>query len=239
MIRFAFAFAAAVLVTAAPVYAATYDAFTSFDGVGSSTDGAFTFGEYDGVTFTAFDTTGVSTFPGTLSYSMSGNYYPVVVKTATGGSYISNTTTIPADALVLHPGPDGSNGGPFAAIRFVAPTAGIYSIAANVAQIDIQINSVEAGFVFRGVRTAFDLTSGTTYLGGYVPASLNAPRSFAAGEALTLLVGNAGNYRFDSTAVKFSLTDAVPEPATWSLLIAGFALTGAALRRRALHSQEI
>ena len=36
-----------------------------------------------------------------------------------------------------------------------------------------------------------------------------------------------------SLRVGDSLTPAVPEPETWSLLIAGFALTGAALRRRA------
>jgi len=186
------------------------------------------------VTFTAFDTTGVSTFPGTLSYSMSGNYYPVAVKTATGGSYQSNTVIIPNDALVLSPGPVPTNGGPYAAIRFVAPTAGAYSIAANAVQIDTSINTVEAGFIFRGLQTSFDLTAGVpTYLGGYAPASLNATRSFAAGEALTLLIGNAGNYYSDTTAVKFSLsTGAVPEPAAWAMMLAGFGLVGAMARRR-------
>jgi hypothetical protein len=214
--------------------AATYDAFKSFDGIGSSTDGAFTFGEYDGATFTAFDTVGVSTFPGTLSYSMSGAYYPVVVKTATGGSYPSNTVTIPNDALVLSPGPgSAASGGPFAAIRFVAPVAGIYNIAANAVQIDTSINTVEAGFVFRGSRSSFGLVSGVpTYLNNYVPASLNATRAFAKGEELTLLIGNAGSYYSDTTAVKFTVTDTVPEPAAWSLLLGGFALTGAAMRRR-------
>ena len=227
--------AAAVLFAAASAAsAATYDAFTSFDGVGSSTDGAFTFGEYDGVTFTVFDTTGYSTFPGTLSYSMAGNYYPVVVKTATGGSYVSNTVTIPNDALILHPGPNPANGGPYAAIRFAAPTAGVYTIAASAVQVDRDINRIDAGFVFRGSAASFDLGSpGLTTLSNYTPASLNATRAFAAGEMLTLLIGNAGNYRSDTTAVKFSLsTAAVPEPAAWSLLIAGFALTGAAMRRR-------
>ena len=226
--------AAAALLAANAANAATYDAFTSFDGVGSATDGAFTFGEYDGVTFTAFDTTGYSTFPGTLSYSMASNYYPVVVKTATGGSYVSNTITIPNDALVLHPGPNSADGGPYAAIRFVAPTAGVYTIAASAVQIDRDINSIDAGFVFRGSAASFDLGSpGLTTLSNYIPASLNATRAFAAGETLTLLIGNAGNYRSDTTAVKFSLSTAtVPEPAAWSLLIAGFAMTGAAMRRR-------
>lgn len=33
-------------------------------------------------------------------------------------------------------------------------------------------------------------------------------------------------------AAAFSGTPAVPEPASWAMLIAGFGLTGAALRRR-------
>jgi len=229
---------AAALLAGTAANAATYDAFSSFDGVGSSTDGAFTFGEYDGTTFTAFNSTGVSSFPGTLSYSMVGGLYPVAVKTATGGSYPSNTVTIPSDALVLAPGPDPTDGGPFAAIRFVAPTAGNYRIAANAVQIDSNINMIEAGFVFRGTRTAFDLTPGTTYLSNYSPTSLDTTRSFAAGEALTLLIGNAGSYYSDTTAVKFTLsTGAVPEPASWAMLIAGFGLTGAALRRRTTFLQ--
>jgi hypothetical protein len=215
--------------------AATYDAFTSFDGVGSSTDGAFTFGEFDGTTFTPFDTVGFSTFPGTLSYSSSGHYYPVAVKTATGGSYVSNTVTIPSDALILHPGP-GPSGGPYAAIRFVAPTAGTYTITANAVQIDRESNTVEAGFLFRGLQSSFDLTpGGSTFLTDKVPTALNTTRTFASGEALTLLIGNAGNYYFDTTAVNFTVTDSVPEPAAWSLLIAGFVLTGAALRRSTGH----
>ena len=66
-----------------------------------------------------------------------------------------------------------------------------------------------------------------------MPAVLGATRAFGAGEALTLLIGNDGNYQPDTTAVKFSLsTAAIPEPAAWSLLIVGFGLTGVALRRR-------
>jgi len=227
-------FAALLGAVASTASAATYDAFASFDGVGSATDGAFTFGLYDGLTFTAFDTSGGSTFPATLAYTFSGAVYPAAVKTATGGSYISNTVTIPADALVLHPGPNPSNGGPFAAIRFVAPIAANYTIVASAVQIDSSINTVAAGFVFRGVGTGFDLSPGSpTSLLGYAAVSLNTIRTFAAGESLTLLIGNAGNYYSDTTAVNLTLsTAAVPEPAAWSLMIGGFGLIGAALRRR-------
>ena len=214
--------------------AATYDAFASFDGVGSSTDGSFTFGSYDGSSFQAFDTVGVSTFPGTLSYSSSGTYYPVAVKT-TGGSYASNTVTIPSNALVLSPGP-GANGGPFSAIKFVAPAAGVYQIAASAVQIDININTVGVGFADQGVLTGFDLVPGSlSILSNYQPLSLATSRFLAQGATVILLVGNDGSYYSDTTAVNFSLSnDAVPEPATWALMLGGFGLVGAAMRRRAV-----
>ena len=230
--RIAIAVGFALALAPAAATAATYDAFASFDGIGSATDGAFTFGSYDGSSFVAFDTTGVSSFPGTLSYSSSGALYPVAVKT-TGGSYISNTVTIPSDALVLHPGP-GANGGPFSAIRFVAPTAGTYTITASAVQIDSNIGTVAAGFVDGGFYTDFSLSpGGPSVLSNYSPVSLSASRLFAQGQSLILLIGNDGSYNSDTTAVNFTLTGgSVPEPATWALMIGGFGATGAALRMR-------
>ena len=49
--------------------------------------------------------------------------------------------------------------------------------------------------------------------------------NFAAG------VSDNANYTF-SSAQAYSLFGAVPEPTTWAMMIAGFALTGAAMRRR-------
>ena len=42
---------------------------------------------------------------------------------------------------------------------------------------------------------------------------------------------NAGEINFDHVSISMS-TGAVPEPATWAMLITGFGLVGAALRRR-------
>ena len=53
----------------------------------------------------------------------------------------------------------------------------------------------------------------------------------AQGEAIVAVINRAGSYGSDSTGLNFTLT-AVPEPASWALLIAGFGLTGAVLRRR-------
>ncbi|NJC07653.1 hypothetical protein GGQ62_000651 [Polymorphobacter fuscus] len=38
------------------------------------------------------------------------------------------------------------------------------------------------------------------------------------------------------TAVRGNITPGVPEPASWAMLIAGFGLTGAAMRRRRTHA---
>ena len=53
-----------------------------------------------------------------------------------------------------------------------------------------------------------------------------------AGQSIGIMLGAAG-VQGDFDNVRLDATAAVPEPAAWSLLIAGFGVTGAALRRRA------
>lgn len=56
--------------------------------------------------------------------------------------------------------------------------------------------------------------------------------SFGATSAVTGGVGLFGTETADTTFLAVEGEEPVPEPATWSLLIAGFTLTGTALRRR-------
>ena len=220
------------LLGAASASSATYDAFAAFDGVGNGADGAFSFGSYDGA-FTVFDQNFGCTFPNTLCYTSSAYpYYPTVVKTIDGTSYQSNTVIIPSNALVLAPGP-GPNGGPSAAIQFTAPTTGLYTISASAVQIDTNINTVGVGFDLNGALKSFTLApGGLTILSGN-PASLSDHIQLTVGDHLTLLVANDGSYYSDTTQVNFTLSNGVPEPATWSFMILGFGFAGAALRRRA------
>jgi hypothetical protein len=44
-------------------------------------------------------------------------------------------------------------------------------------------------------------------------------------------VNRHGNYYYDSTGLSASIT-AVPEPATWAMMIIGFGAAGSMIRRR-------
>ena len=98
--------------------------------------------------------------------------------------------------------------------------AGIYDAATND----------ELGVLF----TTFDYTPGATSsawtldtLTAYVPASAQVRVQFG---------GNSGSVARGAPGldnVSLTAKAAVPEPATWALMIAGFGLAGAALRRRA------
>jgi hypothetical protein len=55
----------------------------------------------------------------------------------------------------------------------------------------------------------------------------------AAGDVVTITAGSAANYDFSIDNIGFDApTPSVPEPGTWTLLLAGSGLMGAALRRR-------
>jgi hypothetical protein len=115
-------------------------------------------------------------------------------------------------------------------------TAGDYTLSftANSAPCQGCIISYDA--LFDGVL----LTRASTYP-AFVLRSLALTGVTAGAHTLTLGMHTTGASsglfiaRFDDVAIdSVQPLATVPEPAAWSLLIAGFALTGAALRRRAL-----
>ncbi|HWL48217.1 MAG TPA: PEPxxWA-CTERM sorting domain-containing protein [Sphingomonadaceae bacterium] len=107
---------------------------------------------------------------------------------------------------------------------------------------------LSAGYKIGDTLTTFGDAGGT---GNYGPTATpddafyaSAEQVFAAGAGLysatfTLAsAGNVGFYIYDNNVgdnrggISLSLTSAVPEPATWGLMIAGFGLIGMAARRR-------
>ena len=81
----------------------------------------------------------------------------------------------------------------------------------------------------------FDLYSGTPSTGTLLMTS-----PFTTGPAIEAILGPGNYYLQIKTIVtnrelvsgSISLASAVPEPATWALMISGFGLAGAAIRRR-------
>ena len=223
---FAAASALCAAVGAGPAAAATYDAFSSFNGVNGA--GGFTYGYTDGATLTAFDTTtlgGVCALGAgsTCLYASSQGNLP---QASVGGGY--PTVSVPADAILVHPG-DSQSLSDFAG--YTAASAGAYSYAITLKSVGI--DTVDG----TGYRT-FTALGGVVTLGARAQlptyqstGSLTGTQTLAPGEMFGVIVDDNGNYGGDSTGLNFSIT-AVPEPAAWGLMLAGFGMVGAAARRR-------
>lgn len=222
------AIAAAIAAVAAnPASAANliYDAFSSFNATQGA--GNFTYGAFDGIsTFTPFTTPSGCTDLIANTICLNDGFLPGVFKT-TAGAGVSGSVIVPADALIMHPGA----GNDAAYVEFTGTVAGSYTLDASFSVQDSNPSGVEILFFYRsgGVLQALfplsPLNSGfpgfSVFLGGYLPT----------GDSVGFIVDKQGAYSNDSTGVTFTMTR-VPEPASWAMLLAGFGLTGAALRRR-------
>jgi hypothetical protein len=121
-----------------------------------------------------------------------------------------------ASEVTLHPGPQEELIG----LQFVAPTTGRYSFTGSIRAADAPSGN---GITF--------FTGGGSGSLGVRPAT--EPFSFtqilAAGETSRFLIGSNGNYNFDTTGLTLNVA-AVPEPATWAMMIGGFGMVGGAMR---------
>lgn len=221
----------AVAVAAAPAVAVTYDAFASFNGVNGN--GQFNYGYTDGVALTSFDAsgTGGTCALGAGSTCLYASAVGNLPQASVGGSYF--TVAVPTDAILVHPG-DSASLSDFAG--FVATNAGSYSYTIAVESVGRDtINGT-------GYRTFTALGGVVTSLGArsLLPTytstgTLSGTQTLALGETFGVIVDYNGGYGGDSTGLNFTVNDAaatVPEPAAWGLMIAGFVIVGASMRRR-------
>lgn len=218
--------ALSAITMSVPASAQTYDAFSSFNAVQGT--GGFSYGSYDQGTFSPFTQNSDCNISGVTCLRGSGVDLPSVFK-ATGSQQTSGTVNLPLDRLIGHPGEFANS----LYIAFTAPVAGSYAYTATFNQQDSNTaqNSVKVkGFISKsGILELYDVAtidaSQSSIQTGYTD-------SLAAGDFLGYIIDNNGSYFNDSTGFNFTLTAAVPEPATWAMMIVGFGFAGGALRRR-------
>jgi hypothetical protein len=216
----------AALAFAGAAQAQTYDAFTSFDGTQGA--GNFYYGEGTTAYFSAFTANTNCFIDNAVCLQQAPNHdVPGFTK---GGSpdFQYGTVNVPNDRLLVHPDDDSE----LTIAFFLTPAAGKYRITGSFNVQDVSPTGVDISFVS---VPAFGPTATITPIG-----SINgANPTFSYSTVLTLDqfsivgfgVGNGGLYFNDSTGFNFSVS-AVPEPATWALMILGFGAVGGAMRRR-------
>lgn len=213
------------LALASGAHAATYDAFSSFNGVQGA--GGFSYillpGPGGG---TPSPLVASSSCVVTSDFCLqAGSGLPGAYKSLT--EFSENSYVVPDDRLLVHPGTSSAIG-----IFFTAPEAGIYdySVSFNV------LDRSPSGVALVEITNSSGAPEATVLggIGSRLPSlTRNGTVTLAQGQFLAFVVNNAGNYSNDSTGVNFTLTSgAVPEPASWALMIAGFGGAGAMLRRR-------
>lgn len=231
--KLAFAALAAITVASAPARAASWDAVADFSA--SNPNGVWSYGYGNASTFIAYGTTSLACYATgvTCHFDPTYNYsgVPSVSKNTTGGPIIyGSVSNFPHNVLNVHPGGDSSD--PYGGtdldsiVRFTAPTAGLYLFNARFTLLDDYSNSV--GVYAGGSSSILTGPTGTSQaFGGSI--------ALGAGGTIDFRTNRNGFYLYDSTGLSATVTNSVPEPASWALLIAGFGLTGGAMRRRRQH----
>lgn len=233
MRAFVLAAVAALTVSVAPASAQRYDAFASFNGAQNA--GSFLYfsqeigtGELTPLSETTNNCGGLGGTSGVTCLDTPGGPnggLPGVYKSENAFTYL--TVNVPKDQLLFHPGPTSRT-----LAAFLAPEAGFYDFSAVFNILDVSPSGVGL-FTF---NTADGLAS--TVLGaigaGNPTFTYTGRIQLDAGELFGVGVGPLGSYFNDSTGVSFVMT-AVPEPATWGMMILGFGIVGGAMRRQRMR----
>ncbi len=212
----AYLVSAAVAVAAVSLPAMAAPTFDPVGEFGSPTN--FLFGNTNGGVFAAgtFQSSGCA-IGGTSCYAQPN--FQGVYLAPTDGTY--QGAQLSASEITLHPGP---NNGELATVRFIAPTAGSYLFSGFFRAADAP----------SGDGTTVFTPNGSSPLGlrGSANVTFNFRQFLAEGATADFSVGNGApgsGYSFDTTGLGLSIS-AVPEPATWAMMILGFGFIGGAMR---------
>jgi hypothetical protein len=234
----AVAIAGAAMMSAAPSNAVVFDAFSSFTGASpqsATTNGNFIYGQVNRATPNVPGSNYVinsSCFiAGSVCLQSTPGNVPGVTKSTTT-SFQYGTVNVPDDRLLAHPGFGDANDLTY--LAFVAPVAGRYRLNATFNIQDLFPTGVGIDLIRTtggGLPLSFTtLGSITTATGAGSTLTYTGSFDLTASEAIGFGLSNLGNVSNDSTGVQFSV--AVPEPATWAMMIGGFGLIGGSLRMR-------
>jgi hypothetical protein len=191
-----------------------------------------------GFTFTQFSTIHADGCRGVTGFACATSADPfdfplIGVNTTSSTLNFENTVSLPTNTLFFHP----DNGGTDAILAFIAPTTGAYQFSGTFSRIDTNpgggdgVITVQAatGIYGGGLSPIFATPIPTgPYGSGF---SFNNRLTLNAGQAVFFGVNSNGNYFHDSTGLAGTIS-AVPEPATWAMMIGGFGMVGGAMRYR-------
>jgi hypothetical protein len=223
-------FALTTLTVSAPAAAESFDAFSSFNATQGA--GGFSYGSFDGTTFTPFTQSGGCVVSGVTCLRGPAAILPSVFK-ADGSLANDGTVLLATDRLIAHPGEFADS----LYIAFTAPFAGsfTYSVQFNQQDSNTARNSVGITEFFRPVSGPVELYAIGTVNESQPSLLTGFTQTVAAGDVIGYIIDKNGVYFNDSTGFNFTLTadaPAVPEPASWAMMIIGFGAAGGALRRR-------
>ncbi len=207
-------------LVAAPAVAVTYDAAADF--TTQQGHGGFTYGSYDTATgmFTAFDSNTNCVISSVVCLRSTSVNLPSAFM-GDGSATQSGTVILTPGKLIVHPG----QGTQSVYVRWTASAPGGYIFNAEFNQQDSNsaANSVGITGLYGSHFIVDQAHPDVLVASGFA--------IFSAGESLTFIIDKNGDYSYDSTGVSFDVTS-VPEPASWALMMTGFAIAGTALRRR-------
>ncbi len=217
--------------TPVPAFAAADVAFASFQsGTGpfGTGDGQFVYAVGNGGGFLLTSTTGCPVNTVCRQTAAANANDPYVLK-STVGAFTSGSISVPGDALVLRPGQNNS-----VQLAWIAPVAGLYNITAQFFRLDSSPGFLAVSPFYSTVQNGPQTVEAFTLLNPNAPI-FNYTKQIAInpGGYFAFDLSNAGDgYASDSTGVRFSVESAVPEPATWTMMIFGFGAIGFGLRSR-------
>ena len=200
------------LLTLAPLaQAQTYNATPDFSIMNGNPNGVWAYGFSTtlGGAMTLFDTTDNS-FPFWKHSIVQSLGTPTIGRNDTGAVFAG----VPVGSLLLHPGQ-----AEFVVLRFTAPSTANYNLLSQAfagdggdTELYLLRNSNAGSPLFFAPTTNIDPMFNTTL-------------ALAAGDTVDLVIGNKGNFLFDSTPANFILQNvgsaSAPEPGTLVLLTSG------------------